>query len=384
MNKLIIIGNGFDLAHGLKTSYGQFLKSYLMQNIEDALSEDRNDDQRIFKIQVSRSYSSYGNGVDVYRTPEDVYNIFMKAPTSFNSGVTLGVGHQSRSMITHFVNFKIATQSKIVTKLIEAGPTLLWVDIEKIFYNELKVILAQNISDRSAVEKLRILNHELEVLKVVLLEHLKKETEGAKINKEFEKITEEKIYSSQILERDFVAASYFEKEYLKFEKIIFLDFNYTSIVSQCYPNETESKIIPIHGVLSNDDFPIIFGYGDEIDDVYQDIEKTNINEYMTNIKSFGYFKSHHYSDLKRTIDSDPFVVYIWGHSCGLSDRTLLNMIFENDNCVGIKIFYYKKEDGIDNYDEITQNISRHFKNKMKMRNRVLNKTLCAEIPQITQ
>jgi len=29
MNRLIIIGNGFDLAHGLKTSYNDFLLSYL-------------------------------------------------------------------------------------------------------------------------------------------------------------------------------------------------------------------------------------------------------------------------------------------------------------------------------------------------------------------
>ncbi len=27
LNKLILIGNGFDLAHGLKTSYADFIKS---------------------------------------------------------------------------------------------------------------------------------------------------------------------------------------------------------------------------------------------------------------------------------------------------------------------------------------------------------------------
>lgn len=30
MNKVLLVGNGFDLAHGLLTSYGDFL--YLMQN----------------------------------------------------------------------------------------------------------------------------------------------------------------------------------------------------------------------------------------------------------------------------------------------------------------------------------------------------------------
>lgn len=30
MNRLIIIGNGFDLAHGLKTSYCDFIHDYLI------------------------------------------------------------------------------------------------------------------------------------------------------------------------------------------------------------------------------------------------------------------------------------------------------------------------------------------------------------------
>ncbi|NAS10892.1 AbiH family protein [Poritiphilus flavus] len=29
MNKLVIVGNGFDLAHGLATSYGHFINDYL-------------------------------------------------------------------------------------------------------------------------------------------------------------------------------------------------------------------------------------------------------------------------------------------------------------------------------------------------------------------
>ena len=29
MNRLVIIGNGFDLAHGLKTSYGDFINYYI-------------------------------------------------------------------------------------------------------------------------------------------------------------------------------------------------------------------------------------------------------------------------------------------------------------------------------------------------------------------
>ena len=65
-----------------------------------------------------------------------------------------------------------------------------------------------------------------------------------------------------------------------------------------------------------------------------------------------------------------------GHSCGNSDRTLLNTLFEHKNCVSIKPFYYIREDGTDNYMELIQNISRNFTNMKMMRDRVVNKTFC--------
>jgi len=140
--------------------------------------------------------------------------------------------------------------------------------------------------------------------------------------------------------------------------------------------------IHIHGTLNDEHNPMIFGYGDEIDEAYTEMEKSNINEYLKNIKSFGYFLTKNYARLVNYIESDPYVVYIWGHSCGLSDHTLLNMVFEHDNCAGIKIFYHEREDGSDNFQDITQNIARHFRNKIKMRNRVFNKTYCSILPQI--
>ena len=62
-----------------------------------------------------------------------------------------------------------------------------------------------------------------------------------------------------------------------------------------------------------------------------------------------------------------------GHSCGISDRTLLNTLFENDNCVSIQVFYHKKENDEDNYSDVVRNISRNFTNKKVMREKVVNK-----------
>ena len=79
------------------------------------------------------------------------------------------------------------------------------------------------------------------------------------------------------------------------------------------------------------------------------------------------------------IESDTFQVIILGHSCGNSDRTLLNTLFEHRNCVSIKPYYYVKEDGTDNYLDIIQNISRNFTDMKMMRDRVVNKTFCETI-----
>ncbi|NDW10497.1 hypothetical protein D0T56_12630 [Dysgonomonas sp. 520] len=76
------------------------------------------------------------------------------------------------------------------------------------------------------------------------------------------------------------------------------------------------------------------------------------------------------------IESDKYQIFVLGHSCGNSDRTLLNTLFEHDNCVSIKVFYHKKNDGTDNYSDVIRNISRNFNNKASMRDKVVNKMYC--------
>ena len=88
-------------------------------------------------------------------------------------------------------------------------------------------------------------------------------------------------------------------------------------------------------------------------------------------------ESPNYRNLLGFIESSPYQVYIMGHSCGNSDRTLLNTLFEHKNCVSIKPFYYIRENGTDNYMELVQNISRNFTDMKLMRDRVVNKTFCA-------
>ena len=125
---------------------------------------------------------------------------------------------------------------------------------------------------------------------------------------------------------------------------------------------------------------IIFGFGDEMDSEYLNIESIGNNEILANIKSFKYLLKNHYQILSSFIESDNFQVQIYGHSCGLSDRTLLNTIFEHENCISIKQFYYQK-DGKDDFETRSYSISRHFKSKADLRSKVVNKQLCRPMAQ---
>lgn len=137
--------------------------------------------------------------------------------------------------------------------------------------------------------------------------------------------------------------------------------------------------------IDNEQNPVIFGYGDELDEDYKTISNLNDNSYLTNIKSIRYLETDNYRQLLQFIDTGPYQIYIMGHSCGNSDRTLLNTLFEHKNCVSIKPYYYEwtDEEGghSDNYIEIIQNISRNFNSMQLMRDRIVNKLYCRPLPQ---
>lgn len=94
------------------------------------------------------------------------------------------------------------------------------------------------------------------------------------------------------------------------------------------------------------------------------------------MKSIHYLESKNYRDLLSFINDAPFQIYIMGHSCGNSDRTLLNTLFEHKNCITIKPFYHLKEDGTDDYLDKVKNITRNFTDMQLMRDLVVNKEFC--------
>jgi hypothetical protein len=389
MNRLVIIGNGFDLAHGLPTSYKDFIDDY-WKNVLDELYNNHSYRDSLFVSNISRISNNYEAKSD-WQNSVNNFETLKSFISKYNSYCTLGFVNNFFLNINNQINIEK------------------WVDIENQYYNQLKIITKHaSLKSNEKKEQVVLLNQEFEQVKKLLEKYLEE-----KVLKEFNlglfpdgngdifkflNILKPISVSNELnLFKEFPKDDHNELEIRRDEEkketndeksIFFLNFNYTPtvlryLVSQ-KTDENSTKIhIPIHGTLGDERHNRInFGFGDEMDDDYKIIENLNDNEYLRNFKSFQYLQNSNYKKLLDFIDNEKFQVLIMGHSCGLSDRTLLNTIFEHNNCRSIKVFYHKKEDETDNYTEIIQNISRHFNKKKLMREKIVNKTLCEPLPQI--
>ena len=399
MNRIVLIGNGFDLAHGLKTSYADFINWYWEQwmnkiyfsqfglEVSDGLCSVKITDNRIPKV-------TFLNGLDYINAIKNNSNI------SFTEGLLI------QEIMKDFENSN-------------------WVDIENIYYR----LLCESMKKESRITA-KELNNQLSALTNKLQEYLKiingeyKKEENSNIKKKiyepidpndianeaeehlnnlklertnfdtaysiiynyrqethmYQNLTERnvKAYIEGLQKKNDEIWNHFNhlNPVLLPEYILVVNFNYTNVIdAYLLGNKEHFRLNNIHGDLESPN-SIIFGYGDEIDKHYEEISELNNNEYLNNVKSIKYLEASNYRQLLQFIESAPYQIYIMGHSCGNSDRTLLNTLFEHENCVSIKPFYYKKDDGTDNYTDIVQNISRNFKDKKALRDRVVNKKFC--------
>lgn len=380
MNKLIIIGNGFDLAHGLQTDYKSFLKWYVEKSFTNAF-QNREYTDDLLSIQIRSTHHYDKTEVDFLGEFSQFIDDYINGGIQQHGSIKISLNDPWGRL--DFVNIEL--NSALLKSLLGKKGDPSWGDIEHVFYQELKKVLTAHKTNLETKQKLAILNDHLDKLKVLLKEYLLQETRDVNADDQFIQLVEKKVDLTQILETDLLVknrATIYVRDTGAPDNVLFLDFNYTFLIRKAIRPDLGFRHIPIHGTIDGPLDEMVFGYGDEIDEFFHEMEKSNINEYLRNIKSFGYFKNQHYANLVRYISSEPFVVYLWGHSCSLSDRTLLNMIFEHDNCAAIEIFYYQNEVAT-NYVELTQNISRHFRDKRKMRNRVSNVKNCQPLPQMS-
>lgn len=422
MNRIIIVGNGFDLAHGLKTKYEDFINWYWKQcgyNLLHCSEKEMSDGLCSFKVKDRENAFSWAMAFQGWRYQRD--NPFVK----WNEIDALNAAVNDRD----YCDFSIMSPLfQRICKQMSLG----WVDIENEYYSML-------VECKGKKDELEKLNKDFAIIQRLLIEYLlsvqladidksyfklisaylfapfQAKDISVKANDKWNDFLKKRFGDSDLIDNiklykpfdakervkrvhEFKNAYKDQIEYMGVEsidgdvlphdmlypdRIMLLNFNYTNTADFYFPDHPSFILNNIHGKLTKPE-NVIFGYGDESDDEYKRLQKINDNEYLRHIKTNRYLETPNYRDLLSFIDSAPFQVCIMGHSCGLSDKTLLNTLFEHRNCVSIKPYYYVNEQGKDNYLDIVQNISRNFTNPKLMRDRVVNKTYCEELPQVTR
>lgn len=377
MNRILLIGNGFDLAHKLETKYEHFINDFWEQKTEKVYNEyieqgkpsssgNRNiqfshkDDP---DIQISTAHYSRTRGIN-FNSNNFGYNKF-KDLISFICQTS-----DTKSVITN--QFLIQISENFTLKN--------WVDIEVEYYTALKQCL-----ENKRLYGIVKLNDEFTSIKIYLEEYLKKQVIA-------DIVPLESILN--LMDNIIPTANLQHKERLPHlvSNVLFLNFNYTP-TADCYASYLKKGLgdhsdlidsISIHGELDNSENPIIFGYGDELDETYKQLEDKNDQDLLENVKSIKYLNTRNYQKMLAFINSSEYQIIIMGHSCGISDRTLLNTLFEHKNCKSIKIYYHKRENTTDDYSDIIKNISRNFTDKELMREIVTPKEDCEPLSSISK
>jgi hypothetical protein len=364
-NRIVIIGNGFDIACGMKTSYDDFILDYVKDNIIKAF--DGIVDNSLMRIENVGGMSKADNPqiIEHFEKLEDLERECRK-------------------------HFKLEYKGELIKEIFKQKSRLNWVDIESLYFQILvskvetlrsKPILQRDYS--SIIE----LNKQFEELILALVNYIKKIDNNFKVPPGNFQLQD---FISKLIEKDKISdirLLHEKKEFGEPEKILFVNFNYTKTLDKIiYNTHSDKEIIhvQIHGVIENIDNQVIFGYGDDLHNRYQEIEDEDNNSTLNYIKTFYYANSSNYLNLIDFMESGNYEVYVVGHSCGLSDRTLLNTIFEDSKCKLIKIFHYENEKvkSKDDHFQKTIAVSRHCTNKPKLRKRIVTYDIHALIPQL--
>ena len=363
MNRIILIGNGFDLAHGLKTSYKNFIFWYWDQwgnRLLHSLEKTDTDGLCSFKIKDNIEVANWASVFQGWYYRRE--NPFI----SWKTNDVINLAMKDRDLCDFTITSPLLQR---ICKHLAYG----WVDIENEYYS----LLRQRCSKfrPSTEQDIKDLNVHLNTLRDYLINYLRTEEEkGTEIKEEIK----DKIYRPIV--KDEIAVTNQKFSGNRFgdsvpSNIMLLNFNYTRTPELYLTDSSKVRVNYIHGKLDNPE-SVIFGYGDELDEDYKNLQELNENEVLRHIKSIRYMELDYYRKMLEFTESAPFQVCIMGHSCGNSDRTLLNTLFEHKNCISIKPYFHKIDEEKDNYLELVQNISRNFTGMKLMRDRVVNKTYC--------
>jgi Bacteriophage abortive infection AbiH len=345
-NLILLIGNGFDLAHEFKTSYNDF-SNYIIEkkltpqllNSDNYLLDNKNTllkKEFIYDLKGITSFNQEGNLI------QQIYYYKIKKDS-------LGI---SKALKSHRNDIRDLIKNIFLGKLFYNN-YVNWFDIENAYFHELVSIHELYANPK---EQIITLNENLIEIKNILFEYLK---------------------SIQTDKNHYVDSFFKSKYFTSYERVYAINFNYTITLENYIESRNGIKINYIHGDIESED--IIFGYGNDKHINYKKLKLTEIDEYLKFFKTFQYLNNNKYLEIydEALEKFEDYEVSVLGHSLGQTDKTLLKEILDNPKCK--QIFLYKRSDlrnellkVREEFNKLIFSISRIIDNEKDMRVKVLN------------
>lgn len=364
---LLVVGNGFDLAHGLPTRYSDFLDflTLCVQEWHDwrryrgwpGESNPWKNDACILQdlVRTVKSNKKVVEIFEAYKT--DIEQVFGKDGTlpSFNDNTwmryCLYVYAYKQSFAKEFHWIDIEAEMLRFIRYIEsqkyAGTSVTYLSMNLPYYKHPDNYTTIQFDVRSVVRTMSSSNIPEEMLKRTIFEHL---------FRELEQFSESlKFYLSLVMKQfhknptSIFAINANAKENIYVDHIV--SFNYTDTAQICYGNN--NNVHYVNGQLGNK--KIILGVENPSLDKTNDYCNNYVNLFFKNVQRVLYNYEYIYStwlyEYAATIDNrvmsngetvNGVNVYIIGHSLAISDKYILtDIIMSADRVI---IYYYNEQD----------------------------------------
>lgn len=348
-NKIFLIGNGFDIAHNFKTKFSDFAAFYLNKKIVPELInciKTRRREHELFRSEyISIFASKYSN--NSAQKPEDILWYLAQEEN-----------HQKtqRYIAENYSILNVLLKNSLFSRLY-SGRDKNWFDIENIYFQELIPLKDQAITKPKLfdIKKVERLNAEFLEIKNAVKDYLG---------------TLEILPNNEI-------ENFFQLHCRGCHSAYFINFNYTSSVRNYITDSEKFVVNHIHGSLKKDD--IIFGYGNDQNDHYQEMKDSEVEQFLEFFKTFDYLQNSSYDEIyENAIDKfEEYEVFIIGHSLGMTDKTLISEILNTEKCK--KIYLFKRSDLKDKpellrneYRKLTYAASRIITDEKELRKKIVN------------
>lgn len=335
MNRLVIVGNGFDMSFGYRTKVYDFLLDLVKKEVLNF------------------------NSSSEYKSPFFRLRNFFRL--DHNVITRLKGTKDLQLLIQNFIPEKIDFKSNLLKLILKLGADSNWYDIESTYFG----CLTKKVSSNKTVDNVGASDLNIEMAAIVksLAEYLKEEE-----NRMNPILSETHFDFFQKLGAVEMSESFFSESK---DSIVFINFNYTSILKRALDSFSKFenyKILHIHGVLGDESEPIIMGYGNDMDYDFIKLENNADPGTLEFLKPFHYSRDSKYLELISICEMHDYSVYIAGHSCGVTDKTLLKTIVEHKNCKKIRLFH---KGTYADFFKRNVSISKYFEDKISRRNKIM-------------